>query len=40
VKPGDDEWFAAIDGFVRRIQRDGRLQETARRHGLSAIVVK
>jgi cyclohexadienyl dehydratase len=39
VKPGDDEWFAAIDGFVQRIQRDGRLDAAARRHGLAPIVV-
>jgi ABC-type amino acid transport substrate-binding protein len=40
MKPGDDEWFAAIENFVRRIQRDGRLDEVARRHGLAEIVVK
>ncbi len=38
VKPGDDQWFAAIDGFVRRIKMDGRLNEAAKRHGLSLIV--
>jgi cyclohexadienyl dehydratase len=40
VKPGDDEWWAAVDQFVSRIQRDGRLEAAARRHGLSAIVVR
>ena len=40
VKPGDDEWLAQIDQFVARIQRDGRLDAAARRHGLSEIVVR
>ena len=39
VKPGDDEWFAVVDGFVQRIQRDGRLDAAAQRHGLRAIAV-
>lgn len=38
VKPGDAAWLAQIDDFVARIQRDGRLEAAARRHGLSAIV--
>jgi ABC-type amino acid transport substrate-binding protein len=40
VKPGDDDWLAVIDQFVQRIQRDGRLEAAARRHGLSEIVVR
>jgi len=40
VKPGDEEWFAAIDGFVQRIQRDGRLDAAATRNGLAPIVVR
>jgi cyclohexadienyl dehydratase len=40
VKPGDEEWFTAIDGFVQRIQRDGRLDAAAARHGLAPIVVR
>ena len=40
VKPGDDEWLAQVDQFVARIQRDGRLEAAARRHGLSEIVVR
>ena len=40
VKPGDDEWFAAIDAFVQRIQRDGRLEGAAQRHRLSTLVVR
>jgi cyclohexadienyl dehydratase len=40
VKPGDDAWWAAVDGFVQRIQRDGRLEAAARRHGLLPIVVR
>jgi cyclohexadienyl dehydratase len=38
VKPGDATWLTAVDEFVSRIQRDGRLQAAAKRHGLSAIV--
>ncbi len=38
VKPGDAEWLAAVDGFVARIQRDGRLEAAARRHRLLPIV--
>jgi len=38
VKPGDAAWLAEVDGFVDRIQRDGRLEAAARRHGLSSIV--
>lgn len=38
VKPGDDAWWQAVDDFVSRIQRDGRLETAARRHGLSPIV--
>ena len=40
VKPGDDEWLAQVDQFVARIQRDGRLDTAARRHGLGEIVVR
>lgn len=38
VRPGDAEWLAQLDAFVERIQRDGRLESAARRHGLGAIV--
>ncbi len=38
VKPGDDTWLAEVDNFVARIQRDGRLEAAAQKHGLSAIV--
>jgi len=38
VKPGDDAWLQAVDDFVARIQRDGRLRAAAERHGLGAIV--
>lgn len=40
VRPGDEDWLATMDGFVQRIQRDGRLDAAARRHGLSAIVAR
>nr|WP_315431281.1 ABC transporter substrate-binding protein [uncultured Albidiferax sp.] len=39
VKQGDDAWWKKIDAFVERVQRDGRLEAAAKRHGLSAIVV-
>lgn len=38
IKPGDAAWLATVDDFVVRIQRDGRLAEAAKRHGLTAIV--
>lgn len=38
VKPGDPAWLDAVDNFVARIQRDGRLKAAAERHGLGAIV--
>ncbi len=40
VKPGDDAWLDAVDQFVQRIQKDGRLDAAARRHGLADIVVR
>jgi ABC-type amino acid transport substrate-binding protein len=39
VKQGDVQWLAAVDGFVARIKRDGRLEAAAMRHGLAPIVV-
>lgn len=39
VKPGDAQWLAEVDGFVKRIKQDGRLAAAAARHGLSEIVV-
>jgi len=38
VKQGDAAWLATVDGFVTRMQRDGRLETAARRHGLLPIV--
>jgi ABC-type amino acid transport substrate-binding protein len=38
VKPGDEEWLKLLDGFVARVQADGRLMAAAQRHGLAAIV--
>ncbi len=40
VKPGDAAWLQAVDEFVQRIQQDGRLEQFARKHGLSDIVVR
>nr|WP_315183881.1 ABC transporter substrate-binding protein [uncultured Albidiferax sp.] len=40
VRQGDDAWWKQVDAFVARIQRDGRLAAAAKRHGLSAIVVR
>lgn len=39
VRPGDDAWLQTVDTFVERIRSDGRLDEAARRNGLSPIVV-
>jgi len=39
VKPGDEAWLDTVDQFVQRVQRDGRLDAAARRHGLAEIVV-
>lgn len=39
VKPGNEEWLRALDQFVARIKRDGRLLAAAKKHGLSEIVV-
>jgi cyclohexadienyl dehydratase len=38
MKKGDSAWLETVDGFVARIQRDGRLEAAARKHGLSPIV--
>lgn len=40
VAPGDDEWWSVVDGFVQRIQQDGRLESAARKHRLLPIVVR
>lgn len=40
VKPGDEAWLQEVDRFVQRIQKDGRLDAAARRHGLADIVVR
>jgi ABC-type amino acid transport substrate-binding protein len=40
VKPGDEDWLSQMDAFVQRVQRDGRLEAAAKRHGLAAIVVR
>ena len=39
VKPGDEDWLKAVNGFVQRIKKDGRLQAAAQKAGLSAIVI-
>lgn len=40
VRQGDPQWLAAVDGFVARIQHDGRLEAAATRHGLAPIIVR
>lgn len=40
VRRGDAAWLAAVDEFVARIKRDGRLEAAAQRHGLTPIVVR
>jgi ABC-type amino acid transport substrate-binding protein len=39
VKPGDEEWLRRVNDFVAQIKRDGRLQDAAKRHGLTEILV-
>lgn len=39
VRPGDDAWFARLQGFAERIRRDGRLAAAARGHGLVPIAL-
>jgi cyclohexadienyl dehydratase len=39
VKPGDEEWLRRVNEFVAQIKRDGRLQDAAKRHGLTEIAV-
>jgi ABC-type amino acid transport substrate-binding protein len=38
VNQGDAAWLATADSFVARIQRDGRLEAAAKRHGLAPVV--
>lgn len=38
-KPGDSQWLATLNAFVARIRQDGRLDASARRHGLGSIVL-
>ncbi len=38
MRPGDEAWHARVEQFVAAIKRDGRLQESARRHKLESIV--
>lgn len=40
VKPGDEQWLARVNAFVRSIKSDGRLQQAAQRFGLTPIVVR
>jgi ABC-type amino acid transport substrate-binding protein len=39
VKPGDEEWLRRVNEFVAQIKVDGRLQDAAKRHGLTEILV-
>ena len=38
VAHGDDAWHQQVDAFVARVQRDGRLESAARRHGLTSVL--
>jgi cyclohexadienyl dehydratase len=38
MRPGDEPWHDRVEQFVAAIKRDGRLQESARRHKLEPIV--
>jgi ABC-type amino acid transport substrate-binding protein len=37
VAPGDPQWLAAVDDFVARIKKDGRLMRAAKANSLEAI---
>ena len=39
MAPGDDAFHARVERFITAIKTDGRLLESARRHGLESIVV-
>lgn len=40
VKPGDESWYAVVDDFVARIQKDGRLEAFAKKHGLGSMLIQ
>lgn len=40
IAKGDARWLAALDEFVARTKKDGRLLQAARNNGLEAIVAK
>ena len=40
VKTGDDVWLARVNAFVREIKSDGRLEQAAKKFGLTPIVVR
>ncbi len=37
MKPGDDKWFARVDGFVADVMQDGRLRAATQRHKLEGL---
>jgi ABC-type amino acid transport substrate-binding protein len=39
VRPGDPAWQQAVDAFVTRVKRDGRLAESAQRHHLTKMLI-
>ncbi|OAN48813.1 substrate-binding periplasmic protein [Magnetospirillum moscoviense] len=40
VPKGDDAWLKAVDTFVAAVKADGRLRESAQRHGLLPIIAR
>lgn len=40
VPKGEPDWLKVVDAFVAAVKADGRLKESARRHGLSPIVAE
>ncbi len=38
VPKGDDEWLATVNAFVKEIKKNGKLAESAAKHGLTPIV--
>lgn len=40
MRQDDEEWYRTINAFVERIKHDGRLEQAARRHGLTEVLIR
>nr|WP_230626735.1 ABC transporter substrate-binding protein [Ralstonia solanacearum] len=40
MRQDDEEWYKTINDFVERIKHDGRLEQAARRHGLTEVMIR